>query len=358
MVGMFETLVCACHNAPHKSIKRLFSHLRSLRIWFPIYTCYNCMITFTDRSTNMKHKGCCKRKPMEHLMRLGDLRKNDDLKRRLYQIFKCVKCKFLFSFYEDYCEHVDADHVEGEPPYTCICQKVFNNANKYKDHMHKSCLINYYCDICFVISSNLDEFEVHCKEIHDVSEGFTLLQEDNYHQRRHYSATEFSPIEDEVVVAEHSKPPYIPQIEMEMETYDYTPEQQRRYSATSWSKCKPAVCPVCGKVYSNYHNMLRHMKTHDESEKTIPCYECPEKFRLMAELKQHKLEVHSTDDDSPRECMFSCPDCGDIYRSIQEWTQHKESHETQVCLECGKEFVFKSELEQHRSVHLNLKVFR
>lgn len=91
MVTMFDTLVCACHNAVHKNLKRLFSHLRSLKIWFPIFTCYNCMITFTDRSTNMKHRGLCQRKRLEHLLRLSELRKNDNIKRRLYQVgFLCV----------------------------------------------------------------------------------------------------------------------------------------------------------------------------------------------------------------------------------------------------------------------------
>nr|CAH7767969.1 unnamed protein product [Callosobruchus chinensis] len=37
----------------------LLSHLRSLRIWFPVFTCYNCMITFTDRSTFTKHNVKC-----------------------------------------------------------------------------------------------------------------------------------------------------------------------------------------------------------------------------------------------------------------------------------------------------------
>lgn len=97
MVTMFDTLVCACHNAVHKNLKRLFSHLRSLKIWFPIFTCYNCMITFTDRSTNMKHRGLCQRKRLEHLLRLSELRKNDDLKRRLYQVI-IVDNTFLYRF--------------------------------------------------------------------------------------------------------------------------------------------------------------------------------------------------------------------------------------------------------------------
>lgn len=186
MVTMFDTLICACHNAPHKTIKRMFSHLRSQRIWFPIYTCYNCMITFTDRSTSMKHKGLCPRKPLEHLMKLSELRKNDQMKRRLYQIFKCVICKFLFSFYEDYVAHVDAEHCPAEGPFRCNCSKSFNELEEYKDHIHKSCLVDFYCDICFIISSNIDNFEMHCKQVHDISEGFVLLQEDNYQPRTYY----------------------------------------------------------------------------------------------------------------------------------------------------------------------------
>lgn len=363
MVTMFDTLICACHNAPHKSVKRMFSHLRSQRIWFPIFTCYNCMITFTDRSTSMKHKGVCTRKPLEHLMRLADLRKNDEMKRRLYQIFKCIKCKFLFSFYEDYCDHVDAEHVEGEGPFRCCCTQVFNKVDDFKQHIHKSCYLEYYCDICFIITSNVDDYESHCKEVHDISEGFTLLQDDNYQQRNYFRGSEVAQLQ--IDTPPSPKRDYKPQPlplpqppQLEVEPVEYTPVQKHRVvNPHSWGKGKSSACPECGKVYSNYHNMLRHLKTHDESEKTIPCYDCGEKFRLMVELKQHRQETHSSADSS-REYIFSCPDCGDIYRSIEEWNKHKSTHEPQVCVECGKEFIFKSELEQHRSVHLNLKVFR
>ncbi|KAJ8980918.1 hypothetical protein NQ317_011559 [Molorchus minor] len=47
MVNMHRSLECACHNVLHPNLKGLLSHLRALRIWFPVFTCYNCMITFT-----------------------------------------------------------------------------------------------------------------------------------------------------------------------------------------------------------------------------------------------------------------------------------------------------------------------
>lgn len=272
-----------------------------------------------------------------------------------------MRCKFLFSFYEDFCDHVDSEHIVAGPSYHCSCMKVFETLEDYKDHIHRSpCILNYYCDICFVIHSDIDEFEAHCKEVHDISEGFVLLQEDNYQQRRHFARGLASPDEVDFVPAKRMRSSdYIPQpIEFEAPT-EFSPEQHRVLNPVSGGKQKPSPCPECGKIYSNYHNMLRHFKTHDDSEKTIPCYECGEKFRLLAELKQHNLHEHSNaSGDSTKEFLFSCPDCDTLFHNLQDWNDHKDSHEPQQCGECEKVFTFKTELEQHRSVHLNLKVYR
>lgn len=237
--------------------------------------------------------------------------------------------------------------------------KAFDTVEDYRKHIHRSpCILSYYCDICFAMHSNIDDFETHCKEIHDTSEGFVLLQEDNYQQRRHFARGTGSPDEvDFVPVKRMRSIDYFPQ-QIDMDDSEVSSEQQKVY-ISAWSKSRPSACPDCGKVYSNYHNMLRHLRTHDESEKTIPCFECGEKFRLIAELKQHNLQVHNNASaDSSNECIFSCPDCGDLFHSLQDWNKHKEGHEAQKCTECDKEFTFKTELEQHRAVHLNLKVYR
>lgn len=272
-----------------------------------------------------------------------------------------MRCKFLFSFYEDYCDHVDNEHVGNGPPYNCSCTQVFDKLEDYKQHIHRSpCHLNYYCDICFVIHSNIDEFDAHCKEVHDISEGFVLLQEDNYQQRRHFARGAVSPEEVDLVPAKRMRSTdFLPQqIDFE-DSGEFSATDQKVYNPHAWSKQRPAACPACGKVYSNYHNMLRHLKTHDESEKTIPCYECGEKFRLHAELKQHNLQVHNNSSaDSSKEYLFSCPDCGEFFHTLQDWNEHKANHEPQKCGDCDKVFTFKSELEQHRSVHLNIKVYR
>ncbi|KAJ8980919.1 hypothetical protein NQ317_011560 [Molorchus minor] len=63
-------------------------------------------------------------------------------------------------------------------------------------------------------------------------------------------------------------------------------------------------------------------------------------------------------DEPVDDSLYSCPDCGGMY-STAEWHKHlNEKHELKTCNECGKIFQFQTELDQHRSVHLNLKVYR
>lgn len=149
MIAMLNSLVCICHSIQHRSIKRLFAHLRSICHWFPVYTCYNCLITFSDRSSIMRHNCKCQRSHLENLIKISALRENTDIKNRLYESFKCISCSYVFNFYEDYCDHIDNEHILQEPPYTCICGIIFNNAEDYQGHLHKKCLLNYYCDVCF-----------------------------------------------------------------------------------------------------------------------------------------------------------------------------------------------------------------
>ncbi|KAJ8955168.1 hypothetical protein NQ318_009061 [Aromia moschata] len=334
MVNMHRTLECACHNVLHPNLKGLLSHLRALRIWFPVFTCYNCMITFTDRSTFTRHNVRCPKSSLETLVKLSNLRKRSEVKTRLYQNFKCTSCKFMYSFHDDFCKHVDEDHAFFEPPIVCSCTRQFDNVEDYKDHVYVSCLVEYYCDICFITTKTLEEFQKHSVEVHDASEGFILLQDDNYKMRKPMHHKEVSD-ENVFVAAKRERRTSIKAPILEVEE-DYDAQKKLGYPLTLSSSLKD--CPICGKEYSTHHNMVRHYRTHLENGGPVKDVQDP----LAGE------------DDS----VYSCPDCGGMYRT-PEWHKHlQEKHELKTCGECGKIFQFQSELDQHRSVHLNLKVYR
>ncbi|XP_066154209.1 zinc finger protein Xfin-like [Euwallacea fornicatus] len=349
MVSMFQTLQCACHNVQHKTIRYLLSHLRETRIWFPLFTCYNCMISLTDRSTFTKHYSRCERPQMETLKKLSNLRRRCLVKPRVYQNFKCNRCKFMFSFHEDFCRHIDEDHIYGPPPFYCSCRYVFDSLDEYKSHCYTSCIVSYYCDICFITTPTIEEFVKHAQELHDASEGFILLQDSQYLPRtqtfKYKEADEANVVEGKRERKKSSKEPIMVQI------YDKEVPQDIKDVPTSLVKkmvhmdnlriaseggtFSSTRCPLCKKAYSNANNMVRHYKSHIE-----------------------KKEVEVPQMDGENEDLYTCPDCGGVY-PVSKWKQHVlEKHTLLQCSECDKEFQFQSELEQHRSVHLNLKVYR
>lgn len=342
MVSMHKTLVCACHNVPHQNLKGLLSHLRALRIWFPVFTCYNCMITFTDRSTFTRHISRCSSQALNSITKLSNLTQRTEVKTRLYQNFKCTICKFMFSFHEDFCTHVDLDHSMLQFPIHCPCGRVFEDIDDYKDHVYVSCLVEYYCDICFITTKTLSDFQKHATEVHDESEGFILLQDDNYKVRKpamHSSPGTSGVDESFILTGKRERKTSVKNPFMDDDGLDelvpsavvkptfYTPKTNNR------------VCPVCHKEYSSYKNMMRHYKTHKNEDQL-----------------QH--EPPQEGDMDEEEAFYSCPDCGGMFNTL-EWKIHlTEKHQNKPCGECGKFFQFQTELDHHRSVHLNIKVYR
>ncbi|KAJ8914450.1 hypothetical protein NQ315_011391, partial [Exocentrus adspersus] len=331
MVNMHRTLECACHNVMHPNLKGLLSHLRALRIWFPVFTCYNCMITFTDRSTFTRHNVRCPKSSLETIVKLSNLKKRSEVKTRLYQNFKCTSCKFMYSFHDDFCKHVDEDHSTFESPMRCSCGRPFDNLEDYKDHVYVSCLVEYYCDICFITTRTLDSFQKHSQEVHDNSEGFILLQDDNYKMRRSLTHKPSEVTDQTVIVTgKRERRMSVKAPILEPDDDELNPKKKIHPDILASGS---RVCPLCGKEYSSHNNMIRHYKTH---------LEAPPK------------PVIAMDADS----FYSCPECGGMYTTL-EWKKHlEEKHEPKTCGECGKIFQFQTELDQHRSVHLNLKVYR
>ncbi|XP_045475054.1 zinc finger protein 62-like [Harmonia axyridis] len=327
MVDMYRSMKCACHSATHPNLKGLLSHLRSVKIWFPVFTCYNCMITFTDRSSSGKHIHKCPNRNLDTLVKLSNLKKRSTLKTRLYQNYRCIKCRFIYSFHKDFCKHIDEEHCEEVAPYSCSCGKTFDSLEDYKDHIYVSCMVEYFCDACNIAVRTLKEFINHAQHQHDNSEGFSLILDDNYKKRTFHRV---EPRENKEILGKRRSSTYgrAPTVEIEDEVQPSPPKIAKT------SRSIPTKCPQCDKVYSCQANMLRHFRTHQDV------------------VKKEEPEVEASDNS-----FYRCPDCQIMFNAA-EWDRHKETHEQTKCNECDKIFLFQTELEQHRSVHLNLKVYR
>lgn len=374
VVMMLNTYSCICHNLHHKTMKRLFAHLRPLCRWFPVYTCYNCMITFSDRSSVMRHNSKCTRKLLENLLKVSAMKEPTEIKIRLYQSYRCTACNYTFNFHDDYCNHIDVKHPQDQFPYCCPCDTKFNTQDEYKKHMYYGCTLSHYCDICFEQFETLDDFRQHVEEVHDQEDGFDFLpvsSEITMHKINKSYETSLNSLNAQLNAAAVSASEKLEAVndsemvecapDLEMDSYEnsYT-ESVDTYSPAKRSKSnnwgQKANCTVCGKVYSNFHNMLRHLKTHNDTEKNIPCEHCDEMFRLKSHLKDHLIVAHGMMEANPYKrrsevtsnaINYPCPECNLIFTSVEEWTQHKRIHMSNVCRECGKEFFTQSEYAKH-----------
>ncbi|KAF5273868.1 hypothetical protein FQA39_LY00983 [Lamprigera yunnana] len=391
LVSMTDTLTCVCHNDKFANAKDLHIHLKKQKQWFAMFTCYNCLITFTERSSYMKHFCACTKDLLHNLRRLTESPLNPEIKMRLYQNYKCIRCSCIFAFYEDFCSHFDVEHMEilqSASPFICFCSKSFEEMEDYKQHLHISCFLRYFCDVCFGVFISADEFKIHCESEHDHSEPGNLLPYDPLikqkssvgllHPRRSL------PLENNIK-RERDEPramtrrrtinlPNMPSSENSSQISetipdleddpDYEPEQPVIISPQTVKSATPTACPQCGKVYSTYHNMLRHYKlSHDQSGRILKCKYCKSRFRLITELKEHEVKYHECDtdneaSDSEKVCNFSCPECRSLFADVESWTEHMKQHPKKACDQCDREFVTQTELDQHRSVHLNIKLYR
>ncbi|XP_022918333.1 zinc finger protein 62 homolog isoform X2 [Onthophagus taurus] len=358
LVSMLYSSYCACHNFNYNTAKRLYGHLRANYNWVPVFTCYNCLITFTSRAALMTHGRRCPKPFLENCIRLAQVKKRLDNRTRLYQFYRCGMCDLNFAFYDDYENHLHQDHAVAE--YCKWCSKVFTTKEEATKHLFESCNLHYFCDICYTAFETLDKFKEHCEIDHDKNDNYVFVE---YHKefklvdpleilrsrKRKYPETEPDPQIDLINPAKKMKSiklekarrvDEISEDDLDIDdvyqndssntSYNLrsptlkTPRKYGKYKFNGW-KTEPSKCEKCDREFSTYYNMVRHMKTHEESEKHLQCSFCPEKFRLVSELKEH-LNI-----------------------------THGEAH---ICSDCGKQFETFKQLDQHRFIHLNIKVYR
>lgn len=96
-------------------------------------------------------------------------------------------------------------------------------------------------------------------------------------------------------------------------------------------------CPICHKTYNKMY-LKEHLATHDENS-GLKCIECGKKFSSKSNLNKHRkkhLPGYVPAKDKQREKKYGCSECGKKFDSMHGLESHKRSHTGERPFKCDK----------------------
>ncbi|XP_042291745.1 zinc finger protein 665-like [Thunnus maccoyii] len=113
---------------------------------------------------------------------------------------------------------------------------------------------------------------------------------------------------------------------------------------------KQFSCPVCGKTFTYKANMTQHMAVHT-GEKRYSCSFCDKRFAWSIQVKTHRCVSVSSQVNEGN--LFSCSECGKIFRHDTNLKAHMRLHTGEKpfsCSFCNKRFIWHHQLQTHKCV--------
>ncbi|XP_049424604.1 zinc finger protein 629-like [Epinephelus fuscoguttatus] len=115
---------------------------------------------------------------------------------------------------------------------------------------------------------------------------------------------------------------------------------------------KPFRCSECGKYFSLWQHLRKHIRTHSE-EKRFSCSVCKKSFTRSGNLHKH-MRTHTGEKPySCSVCKKSFTESGNLYKHMRTHSGEKPHS----CSVCKKSFTSRGHLQTHMMVHTGEKPF-
>ena len=87
------------------------------------------------------------------------------------------------------------------------------------------------------------------------------------------------------------------------------------------SKTKSFICEECNQSFSTMKYIRKHQRSH-EGATTFCCSECNESFSSLGDLNMHKILVHY----SVIKCVYNCSECNKSFAHQCHLKKHMKTH--------------------------------
>ncbi|XP_033329819.2 uncharacterized protein LOC117222300 [Megalopta genalis] len=277
------------------------------------FFCSECGAKFRSPSEFLMHydghRGKMNKKPV--------LEKNDSAAKNAQNFSMPIKDWDTFE------AEMNGGRLSDSNQYNCaLCNLEFATRAELTEHRNLHLKVKIYsCVICRSMFSSAGALEIHMKD-HGI--------EDPGERNANSSCVEYGTMKDS---PEDCKPLNV--------------------SATSDPGPKKNECRECGKVFSNYANVRRHIRNiHKTNKYRVICPQCPRKFKSKEICSRHIATEHKTG-----KTMRQCPQCPKSFvfqanLNLHFQTAHKNKKVGGYeCDICGKTFQEEASLKIHRGWH-------
>ncbi|XP_011693099.1 PREDICTED: zinc finger protein 26-like [Wasmannia auropunctata] len=376
------------------------THFRGTRVFKQ--KCTHCQIFLHSKYTYMKHmkRFHSKENGIEHSEAQNDEEEMiEDLEDELVSMekdspltpvqqeiisqlktFSCYSCEQTFNDRRSTLSHI-RQHMPDLRPYTCIaCLTEFPDRSMYQLH----CGASFECamKIALVVPKHGDERYFTCNMCLRSMQGRKeLLSHLSKHSDKQY----------EEMISPTRAPPKLKPMAPLPSTKNSIPIKSGPYK--NGDPAHNHACDLCGMIYRYRPNMIKHkemcMQLDPDSRTLYKCVHC-----FMTFLVFKKFHYHVTADHKKKD--FTCAVCFSKFRSPSDFLTHHESHRATMqgnrpvqhddasqsadqtalkgtntkqrisqrmssqkysCPLCPQAFATRAELNEHRTLHLKMKIY-
>ena len=321
------------------------------------------------------------------------LQQHIDSTGRNWTIIPCNQCEKSFRTavalkIHNYLEHINMGGLRCK-----ACKKNFSSVLRIEHHIRRVHIANKVpCEICGVPFSKGENMTSHLKRVHQLKNKQAEIKKQKRHWKKingkfHCNGDCGKSSCNKVFGRKDSlhkhwkKVSYVPETchicgkvitllgKMKVHLKDHELELKGRIRCKICNKdflkgdienhhktCQrdPHICNICGKKCVNQSTLDYHIKKwHERQEGNIKCEECGKGFFTYSALKVHK-KAHQE--------KVPCPECGALVRRLElhmKTTHTPDDQKKHQCQDCGKGFIDKSGLKEHRmNVHLKLRPYK